>query len=149
MILRCHASREVPYTREQVFDHVTTPEGLMEIFKGYPPLIPGIRSAHVEGLAQSGALRPTVLTDGTKIVERILILERPERHRYDMAQMNTLQKLLCTNMVADWTFIETSTGTRVVWDYELHARIPLLGLSLLVRAFFEKAMQRALDRISF
>lgn len=125
-------------------------ESLAKYFTGYAPLIPGIREASFDHGAKPapGALRTVKLTDGTTIKERVLEFEAPRVHGYDMAEMNALQRLICTNMVSRWTFAPEGEGTRVVWSYAIHPKGALMGpVAWLVSRFFEKAMQRCLDNV--
>ena len=151
MTIEVEATTLINQPRERVFAAAAgETAALARHFKGYVPLIPGIAEAHVEGgdPPRTGALRPVRLSDGTRIVERILAFEVPSRHRYEMAEMNTLQKLICTNMVSEWTFTDEGKGTRITWHYAIHVK-PWRGpVGRLVAFFFQKAMQRCLDSIA-
>ena len=125
---------------------------LARFFSGHKPLIPGIRSASLVGCDDppcAGTLRDVTLSDGTSIQERVLAFEAPRLHRYDMARMNTLQRLFCTNMVSEWRFEpDGEAACRVTWEYAIHER-GLAGrvLGPLVAGQFKRAMQSCLDNI--
>lgn len=126
-------------------------ENLARFFTGYAGIIPGIREARLEGdgVMRAGALRRVQLSDGSVIKERILRFEPPQIHAYDMADMNTLQKLLCTNMESTWRFSPTGAGTRIDWHYRIDPRNGLVRpLCLVVARLFERAMQRCLNNIA-
>ena len=149
--IEVEASVVIDQPRERVFAAAAgETAALARHFKGYAPLIPGIVEAHVEGgdPPRAGALRPVKLSDGTSIVERILAFEVPSKHGYEMAQMNTLQRLICTNMVSEWRFTDEGKGTRIVWHYAIHAKPWRGGIGQVVGHFFQKAMQRCLDSIA-
>ncbi len=151
MTIEVEATILINQPRERVFAAAAgETAALARHFTGYPPLIPGIVEAHVEGgdPPRANALRPVRLSDGTRIVERILAFEAPSRHRYEMAEMNTLQRLICTNMVSEWSFSDEGAGTRITWHYAIHEK-PWRGvIGKVVAFFFQKAMQRCLDSIA-
>ncbi len=125
---------------------------LARFFSGHKPLIPGIRSAVLVGREDpplAGTLRDVALSDGTSIQERVLAFDAPRLHRYDMAKMNLLQRIICSNMVSEWRFAEDGDGARVTWEYTIHEHG--LGGRLLVGLVsrnFQKAMQTCLDNIA-
>jgi uncharacterized protein YndB with AHSA1/START domain len=149
VIFPCHAERLIDGDVEAVFDAATDPAGLTRFFRGLPPVIPPIEEVTIEGggPTRTGSLRSVRLGDGTQIMERVLELDRPHRHRYDMAEMNRTQRLLCSNMVADWKFSPEGNKTRVTWDYEIHGRLTMAAAAWLMSKLFQRAMQRCLDRI--
>ena len=126
---------------------------LARFFTGHKPLIPAIRSASLVGQADppvAGCLRDVALSDGTSIQERVLAFEAPRLHRYDMARMNPLQRLICTNMVSEWRFEADGEGAcRVTWEYAIHPR-GIIGrvLGPLVAGQFQRAMQTCLDNLA-
>ena len=125
-------------------------ENLARFFTGYGGVIPGIKEARLEGdgVMRTGALRRGQLSDGSVIKERILRFEPPLVHAYDMAEMNALQKLLCTNMTSTWRFSPAGEGTRIDWHYRIDPRGLLVRpLCIVVAKLFERAMQRCLDHI--
>ena len=125
---------------------------LARFFAGHKPLIPGIRSATLVGHDDppvAGSLRDVVLSDGTKIQERVLAFDAPRLHRYDMAKMNPLQRLICTNMVSEWRFEpDGEAASRITWEYAIHER-GVVGrlLGPLVARYFQRAMQSCLDKV--
>ena len=126
---------------------------LGRFFTGHKPLIPAIRAASLVGRDDppvAGCLRDVALADGTTIQERVLAFEAPRLHRYEMARMNLLQRVLCSNMVSEWRFEPDGEGaSRVTWEYAIHERGPggfLLGP--MVARHFQRAMQSCLDNIA-
>ncbi len=126
-------------------------ENLARFFKGYGGLIPGIVSASLDGdgVMRPGALRTVKLSDGSVIKERVTRFEAPRVHAYDMAEMNALQRLICTNMISEWTFADEGGATRVVWHYSIIPRNSVMTpVAWLVSRLFERAMQRCLDNLA-
>ncbi len=138
--------------REEVFAAAAgETDNLAKYFTGFAPLIPAIRDATLVDAASPGpgVLRRVALSDGTTLVERITDFEAPRLHAYEMAEMNPLQRLLCTNMVSRWTFEDAPGGTRVVWDYRILPRTALhQPLAWVVGRLFARAMQRCLDNLA-
>lgn len=152
MSIDVSASVAVARPRAEVFAAAAgKTENLVRYFTGYAPLIPGIVAASLRGADAPGpgVLRDVRLSDGTAIVERITAFDAPSLHAYDMAEMNTLQRLLCTNMESRWRFEDDGGGTRVVWDYRIVPRSVLhTPLAWLTGRLFERAMQRCLDALA-
>ncbi len=151
MVIEVEAQAVIPRRVEEVFDAATDPAGLARFFTGYPPLIPAIREATIDGggAVAAGALRTVHLSDGTAIKERILAHEPGALHRYDMADMNSLQRMLCTNMVSEWRFSDVGGATRVVWRYAIHAKGgPVVPAAWVTARLFRRAMQRCLDNLA-
>jgi uncharacterized protein YndB with AHSA1/START domain len=151
MTIEVSARVFVPQPRERVFQAAAgETAALSRYFTGYPPLIPAIIEAEVEGgdPPRAGALRRVRMSDGSRIVERILAFEAPSLHRYDMAELNPLQRLLCVNMVSEWRFEAQGSGTRVTWDYSIHPRALRGAAAWLMGGLLRKAMQRCLDNLA-
>lgn len=142
----------VPRRVDEVFAAAAgNTDNLAVFFTGNAPLIPGIAAASIDGGggARAGALRTVKLTDGSIIKERITRFEAPHVHAYEMAEMNALQRLLCTNMVSTWTFADEGGATRITWHYEIVEKGAVMRpLAWLVGRSFERAMQRCLDNVA-
>jgi hypothetical protein len=138
--------------RSEVFEAAAADvTNLSRYFKGNPPLIPGVREASIEGDGElrTGAIRRVVLTDGTSIKERVLDADAPRMHRYDMAEMNRVQRIICDNMVSEWQFFDDARGTRIHWTYEILPRnVWVLPITHLVAKSFRTAMKRCLESIA-
>lgn len=153
MTIPCRATTTVRRPIADVFEAAAgRTEALARYFTGDRPLVPAIRAARLlerEDPPVAGALREVRLGDGSRIVERVLAFEPPTLHRYEMAEMNRLQRLLCTNMVGEWRFEEREGATTITWDYAIHEH-GLAGrlLGNLVARSFERAMQRCLDNLA-
>ena len=126
-------------------------DNLGKYFTGYGGLIPGIVSAKIDGdgVLREGALRSVKLSDGSAIKERVTRFEAPRVHGYEMAEMNALQRLVCTNMISEWTFSDEGGATRIVWHYSILPRSAVMTpVAWLIARLFERAMQRYLDNIA-
>lgn len=152
MAIEVTASGVVPRKIGEVFEEAAAKApNLARYFTGLAPLIPAIVDASIDGdgVMREGALRSVKLSDGTRIRERILGFEAPRLHRYDMAEMNPLQRAMCTNMVSEWRFEEAGDSTRVVWTYAIHPKGPLTRpLAWAVSKLFRRAMQRCIDNLA-
>jgi len=125
--------------------------GLPRYFRGLPPLIPGIAAAQIIGDGETieGSLRRVVLTDGTQICERVLRHERPTIHSYEMAEMNRLQRMICSQMTSEWRFEEEGTGTRIAWTYAIYPRNAMTKpITHLIARLFQRAMRRCLALVA-
>lgn len=142
----------IPAPRAAVYAASMDMEQLAACFRGFPPLVPGIQRIVYDGSGglAVGATRLVYLADGSKVRERVLVVEPLVRHRYDMAEMNAMQRLLCTNMIADWTFADEGQGaTRISWNYEIQLRSALLWpVAKIVGWAFGQAMRRCLGEIA-
>jgi uncharacterized protein YndB with AHSA1/START domain len=151
MPVEVEASVYIPRPRAEVFAAAAgQTAGLSRYFTGFPPLIPAIVEASLEGgdPPRAGALRNVRMSDGSRIKERILAFEAPALHRYEMVELNPLQRLLCSNMVAEWRFEEQGAGTRFTWRYAIHS-LPRRGpLPRLMGYLLQRAMQRCLDNVA-
>jgi len=153
MPLSCKAEVYVDCPIARVFEAAAARTArLSRYFTGHGLLIPAIRSAKLldrNDPPVAGALREVILADDSRIVERVLAFEAPKLHRYEMAEMNKVQKLFCTNMIGEWRFTAQGQGTWVAWDYEIHEQ-GFLGklLGPLVAKHFERAMQTCLDNLA-
>jgi hypothetical protein len=153
MPLFCRAEVVIARPIADVFERAAgRTEGLARYFTGHAPLVPAIASARLVDAhdpPRAGVLREVNLGDGSRIVERVLAFEAPTLHRYEMAEMNRLQRLLCSNMIGEWRFSEEGAGTRVTWDYTIlqHGLLGAIAGRLVARSF-ERAMQRCLDNLA-
>lgn len=151
MVVDVVAERSFPDPPAAVFARAAVDADVMvATFTGYAGLIPGIRSMKVrgDGVLRAGALRDVELSDGTHIVERITAFEAPSVHAYDMAEMNPLQRFLCTNMRSTWTFEPDGPGTKITWTYAIDARPGRGWLAWVVARLFVRAMNRCLQAMA-
>ncbi len=152
MTIELEASVVVPRKVDEVFAAAAGEvNALAEFFTGYAPFIPGIAAASIDGGGATceGALRTVRLRDGTTLRERVTRFDAPRAHGYEMAEMNAMQRLFCTNMISLWTFADEGGATRVVWRYSIVERGALTWpLAWAVSRLFQRAMQRCLDNLA-
>lgn len=151
MAIEIDATTVVPRPAEEVFDAMLDVAALPRFFTGVPPFVPAVREAFVEGggAVATGARRVLRLADGSTVIERVLACDRPTLHRYDIAEMNALQRSLCTEMVSEWRFTDIGCATRVHWRYTLHPRGRALApVAWLAAKLLRRAMQRCLDHLA-
>lgn len=134
--------------RDLFYDLAENPEFFPKYFKGFPPLIPAIRKITPlwTGPAAVGGLRRVDLGDGSSVVERITTHESPRLHRYEMAELNFMQKLVCQKMHAEFILKDSGDRAEVTWTYWIESSNPLqYPLVAFLSWAFKKAMIRFMD----
>lgn len=150
MQIEVRAAIDVARPPEEVFDFAVACETFPRILHKLGP-IPAI--THLEMLdgrpLETGARRRVELGDGSVLLELIVALERPRRHRYrwlgpPAAPFNLLVRV----GEGDWLFSPHDGGTRIAWTYTFDLTTPLVyPLARLVLGLFRRWMQRGLDQI--
>ncbi len=136
--------------RDVFFELAENPAFFPKYFKGFPPLIPAIRKITPlwTGAIAVGALRRVDLGDGTSVQERITTHEPPKLHRYEMAEMNFMQKLVCQKMHAEFVLKDAGDSVDVTWTYWIESNNPLqYPLVAFLSWAFKKAMERFMDSV--
>lgn len=120
-------------------------------FKGFFPLIPPIKEITIPEGSQIevGLIRSVKLGDGSLVKERILENNPPYSQKYEMAEMNPIQKLLFTNMHGKYTLKEANGVVEVNWDYTFFPKNGILSslLTPLVAWAFRNAMINCLKNM--
>ncbi|UJB19992.1 MULTISPECIES: SRPBCC family protein [Lysobacter] len=153
MRLSLTAERSIAAAPEAVFALALDSERFPALFEGYGP-IPGLKRITPLAPAAVGSLRALENRDGTKLMERITVLDPPRRHAYVLSGLRPPLSWLAREGHADWRF-ETERGdgsesTRVVWRYEFELTSALAWplAAPLLRGFMRAAMRRCLDRMA-
>lgn len=104
-----------------------------KFFTGFFPIIPTIKEITIpEGSSVAvGIIRSVKLGDGSVVKERVIEHNSPYSQKYEMAEMNPIQKLLFTNMIGKYTLKEANGEVAVNWDYTFFPKKGILS-SLLV-----------------
>jgi uncharacterized protein YndB with AHSA1/START domain len=133
--------------REEVFDFIVRPEAVAELFHGYGPIPGAVKSELVgDGKMCVGAIRRVSNSDGSVIEEEITELERPRRQAYRVVRgLRPPFSWVVEGGGGKWT-LTYEGGTVVEWRFVFEVRPLALPLALLLRPYFLKAMQDALDR---
>lgn len=152
MEISTRVSRVMAAAPEKVYDFATDPDVFHTIFPGNA-LVPAVEKVSLAdpGPAQVGRLRHVDNSDGSRITELILALDRPSRHHYRLVEgFRPPFSWLVKTAEGDWSFVAEDGGTRVTWVYSFQLRSPLAApLTLpIVRVFFRGAMARCLDLMS-
>ncbi len=150
MIRKLVVERQFPGKMKDVFIALAEdPKFFPEHFSGFAPFVPGIRQITPawKGKAKVGGLRRVDLTDKTSVVERLTTHQPPKLHRYEMAEMNFMQKLVCEKMHAEFVLTEAGKkATNVTWTYWIESSNPLqFPLVAFLGWAFHKAMGRFMD----
>lgn len=136
--------------RDVFYELAENPAFFPKYFKGFPPLIPGIRKITPawNGSPVVGGLRRVDLGDGTSVQERVTTHEPPKLHRYEMAEMNFMQKLVCQKMHAEFVLKDAGETVDVTWTYWIESGNPLqYPLVAFLSWAFKKAMERFMDSV--
>jgi uncharacterized protein YndB with AHSA1/START domain len=134
---------------ETVFDVVSNSRNFPRFFHALGP-IPG--ADRVELLPSSdGALerRYVHMSDGSRVEERDLEVDRPRRYRYRwLSRPKPPLHLLVRSAESDWRVEPAGEGTRLRWnyDFELTSRLAYPA-ALVFSKLFERWMIQGLARI--
>ncbi|MBK8397741.1 MAG: hypothetical protein IPL26_21210 [Leptospiraceae bacterium] len=120
-------------------------------FRGFFPLIPSIEeiTIPIDTNIEVGLIRTVRLGDGSLVKERILEHNSPYSQTYEMAEMNSIQKLLFNNMIGKYTLKQKENQVEVNWDYTFLGKDTFLSRLLLpvVVWGFKKAMKSCLTNM--
>ncbi len=135
-----------------IFDSVATDPILFpKFFRGFFPIVPSIEEIKIpEGESiREGLVRSIRLGDGSKIKERVLIHKSPETQKYEMAEMNFIQKLFLINMQGEFICSNKEKLVLVEWNYIFFPKetlITKLAIPILVWSF-RHAMENCLKNL--
>lgn len=128
-----------------VFALAVDPERFPLLFTGCGP-VPALRRITLHAPLAVGSTRELESSDGSRLVERITVLDPPHRHAYSLSGIRAPLGWLVRAGHADWTFEAAGSATRVRWtyDWEPTGRLAHPFAWLLLRCFMRTAMQRCL-----
>ncbi len=146
------ASVSVAAPVERAFDLATDSPSFPQYFHGCGP-VPAVLKVEWQPDARPvpGALRNVHNSDGSIIVEQLLELTAPERHRYRLLRgFKPPFSWMVEFAEGDWRFVPEGSGTRIEWNYCFKLRSPLAWPLVypIVRLFFHRAMQDCLDAMA-
>lgn len=149
MQVETQASVTVSATAAKAFALATDMPNFPRYFKGSGP-IPAVLKVQWHPGAQPlpGGRRDVHNSDGSILVEELLELTAPKRHRYRLVSgFKPPFSLMVAYAEGDWRFVPEGTGTRIDWHYAFHLRSPLAlpVVTPIVKIFFHRAMQDCLD----
>lgn len=152
MQVRTRASVMVAAAAEQAFALATDLPEFHRYFRGSGP-IPAVQKVvwHPGAQPLPGARRDVHNSDGSVIVEELLELNPPERHRYRLLSgFKPPFSWMVEYAEGDWRFTRESGGTRIDWYYAFQLRSPLAlpVVFPIVKIFFRRAMQDCLDTMA-
>jgi hypothetical protein len=119
MQLHTLAKVTVPRPIEQVFDFAVDAANFSRIMKPLAP-VPGVRKGELIDADQpkTGGKRRVTMTDDSIVLEELLEVTRPHRHRYRWLNRPAFPfSLLVRGAEARWTFNTVGAGTEVEWHY--------------------------------
>jgi hypothetical protein len=115
------------------------------LFSGFGP-IPRLRAIRLHAPPAVGSTREVEDANGVVMLERITVLDPPQRHAYTLGGFVAPLSWLAREAHADWRFTAHDGGTDVVWHYRFELTSPLawpLAFPIL-RVFMQGAMRRCL-----
>ena len=149
MNILLHTERTIHAAPEAVYALSLDAQRFPTLFTGFGP-IPGLRKITLNGPLAVGATRDLEDNAGLVLKERIDALEPGRRHAYTLSGLHPPLAWLARAGHADWHFIASNEGTRVVWTYDFELTSPLawpLAWPLL-QGFMRGAMLRCLDAMA-
>jgi len=148
--IEVEAGVEVERPIADVFDFAVALDSFPRFVRALGP-IPAIARVEVlDGRAnEPGARRRVTMSDGSEVLEEVLVLDRPRRHAYRwISRPAAPLHLLVRGAEGEWRFAPTERGARVDWTYTFDLTTPLVWpLALATLQIFRLWMQRALDRL--
>ena len=131
------ASRRVRVPPELAFDRVL-PEPLPSIFSHRHGPIPPIREVRDQTGAWDtpGQTRTIVLSDGGRMVEELVSVDRPRSFGYVLSGFRGPLAPLVSRIEGRWSFVAAGADTEVTWAWTLHPRNAVTALALPVFAVF-------------
>jgi uncharacterized protein YndB with AHSA1/START domain len=149
MQLIVHTDAEMAASPETVFDLVSDSRNLPRFFRALGP-IPGVDTVELLPTNDGGLEHRYVhMSDGSRVEERVLALDRPRLYRYRwLSRPKPPLHLLVRTAQTDWRCEPAGTGTRLLWNYEFELTSPwVYPTAFLFSKLFERWMFQALARI--
>lgn len=149
MKIICHAARVFNSEPVPIFELMVDAAGFPACFTGFG-LIPAIRSIRLAEPLAVGAIRHIYNADNSVLIEKVTLVDRPNRHRYTLGGFRAPFSWLVWQGESDWQLSRLEIGTRVRWTYEF----TLTGFLLyplgfvLLKFFMQGAMRRCLANMS-
>jgi hypothetical protein len=152
MQVQTRATVTVAAPADKAFRLATDLSEFHRYFKGSGP-IPAVLKVEWHPGAQPvpGARRDVHNSDGSVIVEELIELAPPARHRYRLVSgFKPPFSFLVEYAEGDWRFTPAGTGTRIDWHYAFKLRSPLAlpVVAPIVHVFFRRAMQDCLEAMA-
>ena len=143
-----NAAVVIAKSREVVFDFVTRPEAVAELFHGRGPIPGAVKSELVgEGGMAVGATRRVHNADGSVVEEEITAFERPAKQAYKIVRgLRPPFSWMVEGGGGDWLLSNEGGRTRIEWSFVFHVRPFAWPVAVVLRVYFQLAMQDALDR---
>jgi uncharacterized protein YndB with AHSA1/START domain len=119
MQLHTAATVSIDKPIEEVFDFAVDVANMPRLMQPLPP-IPGVAGSELIDARElrTGVKRRVTMTDGSTVLEEVLDLTRPHRHRYRWLDKPAFPfSLLVRGAEARWTFAERAGQTAVEWHY--------------------------------
>lgn len=146
MMLDSCAQGPVAAPAEVVWDWMWDPANA-RWFEGYGP-VAGVVGAEIDEM-KTGAIRIVETSDGARMQEKLLEVDRPRRQRYLLTGIRGPLSWLVRSGEATWDFQANNGNTVLLWTYRFELTTPLVWpLARAVTALFAVAQRRALRKIA-
>jgi uncharacterized protein YndB with AHSA1/START domain len=144
-MIRLTIERTIDAAPDAVFALAVDPERFPRLFAGFGP-VPALRRITLHPPLAVGSTRELESSDGSRLIERVTVLEPPHRHAYSLSGIRAPLGWLVRAGHANWTFATTGSATRVRWtyDWEPAGRLVHPFAWLLLQCFMRTAMRRCL-----
>ena len=148
MKIICSAARTFNSEPAPIFELMVDAAGFPGCFTGYG-LIPAIRSIRLAEPLAVGVIRHIYNADNSVLIEKVTLLDRPNRHRYTLSGFQAPFSWLVCLGESDWQLSKQESGTDVRWTYEFTLSTFLLYpvCFILLKFFMQGAMQRCLENM--
>ena len=145
MFVDLRATRTLLCPVDAAFALALDPQRFPATFRGCGP-VPAVRRITLHAPPAVGSTRELENSDGSRPLERILVLEPPHRHAYLLSRLSPPFVWLVRGGYAEWSFAGTPQGTAVVWRYRFELSTPAAALVAwpLLKVFMATAMRRCL-----
>jgi hypothetical protein len=150
MTLRTFVEADCPQPPDRTFAHILLPTTIPDAVHGAGPIPRVVRTEMLgSGRMAVGAARRVHAADGTSVLETVVEIAAPSRHRYVLSEFGRPFAWLVRSGEALWTLTPREGGTHVRWDYSFTLTTPLAWpvVALLLRLWFRRAIGEALARV--
>ncbi len=149
MKIICSAARTFNSKPAPIFELIVDAASFPGCFTGYG-LIPAIRSIRLAQPLAEGVIRHIYNADNSVLIEKVTLLDRPNRHRYTLSGFQAPFSWLVSQGESDWQLNQQARKTDVRWTYEFTLTTFLLYplCFILLKFFMQGAMQRCLENMS-
>jgi hypothetical protein len=148
MKITCTAEQGFACGPAPIFELMVDAGSFPACFTGFG-LIPAIRSIRLAEPLAVGVVRHIYNADNSVLIEKVTLLDRPNRHSYMLSGFRPPFSWLVKLGESDWQLGPLENGTRVRWTYEFTLTSFLVYplCLVLLKPFMQTAMKRCLKNM--